>query len=527
MRSRIAALYIAITFCFMGLILKIIDINNTMYSDAAKSAHTKTIDIGSSRGKIYDRNLNLLVDETERLIAAVTPSSAAFTLLSEKYGEEEAQEKISSGKPLALETDREYNSELIRTFSIPIRYNQNGLAVHLVGYLDSTGQNGLSGIEKAYNEYLKQNSGTLSVSFEVDATGRALIGLDKVINDNNFNSKAGVVLSIDKNIQRTVESALSESKIKSGCALVMHVDTGEIHAMASVPTYSQSNVAQSLNEENSPLINKSLQSYSVGSIFKPLVAAAALESGISKDFTYECKGSVTVGDVTFKCYSDKKHGKENMTQALENSCNTYFINLLEQIDADYLLEVCRSLGFSSTTEIAQSIIAAKGTLPQNSDLLYPGERANLSFGQGKLLATPIQMLIAYHALATGNYVKPTVIYGMANSSGLVKTESSPQTRKIFSDKTVTAIREMLSSVVENGNAKKAKSSVVKLAGKTGTAQSGIYQDGTEICRTWFAGFYPADNPHYIVVILNENGESGSSDCAPIFKKICEGIVMQQ
>ncbi|MCM1545127.1 MAG: penicillin-binding transpeptidase domain-containing protein, partial [Ruminococcus sp.] len=240
--------------------------------------------------------------------------------------------------------------------------------------------------------------------------------------------------------------------------------------------------------------------------------------------SYECKGSVKIGDVTFKCYSDKAHGKETMTEALENSCNTYFINLLEQIDADYLLALCRSLGFSSSTEIADSIIAAKGALPQNKDLLYPGERANFSFGQGKLLATPIQMLSAYHALATGNYVCPTVIYGTANADGLIKTQSNPQTRKIFTAKTVKTMREMLSSVVENGNAQKAQSELMKLAGKTGTAQSGIYKNKIEVCRTWFSGFFPAENPHYIVIILNEDGESGSTDCAPVFKKICEGIV---
>ncbi|MCM1545251.1 MAG: hypothetical protein NC110_08130, partial [Ruminococcus sp.] len=97
MRNRIAALYIAVTLCFMGLMIKIIDINNDLYSDAANSQHMKTIQIGTSRGKIYDRNLNLLVDETERLIAAVTPSTAAFDLLSEKYGEVDAKEKIADG----------------------------------------------------------------------------------------------------------------------------------------------------------------------------------------------------------------------------------------------------------------------------------------------------------------------------------------------------------------------------------------------------------------------------------------------
>ena len=134
------------------------------------------------------------------------------------------------------------------------------------------------------------------------------------------------------------------------------------------------------------------------------------------------------------------------------------------------------------------------------------------------------MLNAYHALATGNSVSPTVIRGLADSDGLVRLEKSGNVKKIFTASTVKKMREMLSSVVENGNANKAASSLISLAGKTGTAQSGIFTDNEEICRTWFCGFFPSQNPHYIVVILNEDGESGSADCAPVFKRICEGIV---
>ncbi len=519
-----AILYVAITLCFMGLMLRIIDINTTLYSDAADSKHTKTISIGNSRGKIYDRNLELLVDTTQRLVAAVTPCAASYELLAQKFGEQEAKARVAQGNPLAFEVDNEINNEMIRTFNVPVRYSSDNLAVHLVGYLDSTGQNGLYGIEKAYNEVLKQGSGSLSVSFEVDAMGKAMLGLDKTINDNNFNSQAGIALTIDSKIQRVVENALKNSMIKSGCALVMHVDSGEIYALASAPTYDQNNVAKSLNSENSPLVNKALQSYSVGSVFKPIVAAAALESGMNMNYSYKCTGKVKIGDVTFKCYDGKAHGKQTMTEALGNSCNTYFINLLEQIDPDYLLSLCRSLGFAGEIQLASSISAAKGNLPENSDMLYPGERANLSFGQGKLLLSPVHMLAAYHALATGNYVSPAVIYGKTNSDGLLKTEPQSQARKIFSASTVKAMRKMLSQVVEEGNAKKAKSQIVSLAGKTGTAQSGIYENGDEICRTWFTGFFPSENPHYIVVIFNENGSSGSYDCAPVFKEICEGIV---
>lgn len=525
MRKRSVILYMVITLSFMALTLRIIEINSRLYSEASQSQQTKTITIGTSRGKIYDRNLQLLTDCESKLIAAVTPSNTVLQFGGFVDDAESIEQRLKSAKPFAAEVKTEINNELIRTFAVPIRYTDS-CACHLVGYLDQSGTNGLAGIEKAYNSYLKENSGSLTVSFEVDAYGRALAGLDKTINDNNFSSKAGIVLTIDKDIQNITENALSESRIVSGCALVMHIDSGEIYAMASVPTYDRNNVQASLAAENSPLVNKALQSYSVGSVFKPIVAAAALENGISENTEFECTGSITLGDTVFKCYDEKVHGKETMKEALENSCNTYFINLMEKIDTDYLLSLCRSLGFENETQIADGIFASKGLLPENSDLNLIGERANFSFGQGKLLASPFQILAAYHALATGNYVKPTVIRGTANENALMKTVPSGQANKIFSDSTVLKIRSMLSSVVENGNAKKAKSSLMLLAGKTGTAQSGIYKDGKEITRTWFAGFYPANNPHYIVVILNENGASGSSDCAPVFRTICEGIALE-
>lgn len=524
MKKRTIAAALSLAVCFSLLLIRIIELNTKKYSEAAKEGRTKTIQIAETRGKIYDRNLEPLVDGEERLVAAAAPDEAIYEALRNKFGESEALRLIREAKPLIFEPETELNNDSVRTFHVPVRYGSDSCAVHLVGYTDKTTGNGLSGIEKAYNTFLKENGGSLSVSFETDANGRTMPGLDKTVNDNNFNSKAGVVLTIDKRIQAVTEKALCESVIKSGCAAVMHINTGEIYAMASVPEYDPNNPAKSLTSELSPFVNKALKAYSVGSVFKPLIAAEALENGISENYEYECKGYIDVGDVRYECFSKKAHGKQNMAQALENSCNTYFINLLSQSDPELLLSLCRSLGFSSETVIADGIKGAKGVLPDNNDFLYPGETANFAFGQGKLLATPLQMLNAYHALATGNSVSPTVIRGFADSNALLKLEKSENVKKVFSASTVKKMRKMLSSVVENGNASKAASGLLSLAGKTGTAQSGIFTDGKEVCRTWFCGFFPAKNPHYIVVILNEDGTSGSADCAPVFKKICEGIV---
>ncbi len=509
---------------FMALMVRIAFINFNGSSSAGQSQSQRTLTVGTTRGKIYDRNSDLLVDEESRKIAAVTPAVGSAEYLKDYSDMEALSEKIEKGFPFTAEVKDEINNEFIRTFSVPVRYSGDGLATHLIGYLNSEGTDGVSGLEKSYNNFLKQNAGRLSVSFDVDARGRVLAGLDKYINDDNFNSSAGLVLTIDKRIQKIVEQELKNSTIKSGCAIVMHVNNGEIMALASVPDYDANNVAAYLTAENSPFINKALQSYSVGSVFKPLIAAAAIESGYDTEAEYECTGSIEIGDSVFGCYNHKAHGKVNMEGALQNSCNTYFINLIMNTDVDYLLSLCEKIGLGTEDELADGITASRGKLPAVEKLSQRGDLANLAFGQGELMLSPVQMAKVYHLLATGKHIAPTVILGYADKNGAVTQKGTGVPRKILKDETVTLLRSMLLSVTEKGNATNARSEKIALAGKTGTAQSGIFENGEEICRTWFAGFFPAKKPHYIVVVLNEKGSGGNTDCAPVFRKICERIV---
>ncbi len=512
-----------ITLCFMALLVKIVDINRQNYSAVTENQSTRTLVIGTKRGTVYDRNFIPLTESKNRLIAAVTPVISVTEYLKDYFTSEELQEKINKGYPFLCIVNEEINNEYIRTFSVPERYSADSLAVHITGYIGSDNE-GVSGIEKAYNKYLSENGGRLTVSFKVDAVGRVLAGMPKKISDENFSSKAGVVLTIDSRIQKITEEALEGSSIKSGAALVMSIGTGELLSVASVPTFDPGNVADAMKEENSPLVNKAFCAYSVGSVFKSIVAAAALEEGILPDFSYECTGEITLGDTSFKCYNGKAHGETDMKSALENSCNTYFINLISHMDSDRLLSLCRKLGFGYSDTVAREMVTASGVVPSEDNLKLKGNLANFSFGQGELSATPLQLLKAYYALATGETVTPMLVKGFTNSIGLMTKEDITSGERILSDFTVKELRAMLKSVVNNGAAYNAKSDLVSLSGKTGTAQSGIYKNGKEICRTWFAGFFPSDNPSYVVVVMNEDGVGGNADCAPVFKAICEGIV---
>lgn len=507
----------------MVLLGRIYYIAKTDYRAVTTRQSTRTVSVGEKRGEIYDRNFSPLVASEKKLLAVVTPCVGSYEYLKGKVDENYLKEKIDNASPFLVQVHEEINNELIRTFTVPIRYCDDPIAVHLIGYTDSSGKTGVTGIEKAFNSYLSENSGKLTVSFQVDAVGRVLAGMDKYIDDKNFSSKAGVVLTLDKSIQQIAENALKNSRIKSGAVIVMKAHTGEIYAMASTPEYDPNNVADSLSAENSPFVNKALMSYSVGSIFKPLVAATALENGVSPTFEYECKGEITVGDRVFKCYNNKSHGKIDMSEALSVSCNTYFINLIFKTDIDLLLKICRNSGLGEKISLAPELTSTAGSLPTRESLSIKGNLANFAFGQGDILASPLQIASAYHMLSTGNAVKPQLVMGFTNYMGLMTKKPDSASVKVLSDKTVVKLRQMLSDVCKNNGC---NLSHFEVAGKTGTAQSGIISQDKEILRTWFAGFFPANNPNYIVVILNENGRSGLADCSPVFKEIAQNVVFR-
>lgn len=521
--KRILSLYMLFTLCFMAILGRIAYINFSSYSDASKSSGGRIVEIGTTRGKIYDRNRELLVDTGSKLIAAVTPVAAAKEYISGLFTDTAYSQSIEKGYPFAAGITSVIDNELIKTFSVPVRYSENDAACHIVGYTDADGR-GVTGIEKAFDKELAGYGGRLSVRFEVDALGRVLAGMDKTVTDEGFNSKGGVMLTLDKRIQQLTEEALEQGGIESGCAVVMHIDSGDIVASASVPAYDRNNIEGSLSADNSPLLNKALMSYSAGSVFKSIVAAYALESGISEELCYECEGSVEVSGKRFICYGEASHGRLNMAQALQKSCNTYFINLIERLDCSDFLLFCRKLGFGAGIRLCDYIEGEAGALPDEALLSMQGNRANFSFGQGELLVTPLQMVKAYHALATGSVVEPRLIYGFCDAEGKTEKEGKKASVRLLSEETVIKMRQLLYEVTEKGIASNAKSELMKLAGKTGTAESGVYNsDGQEIYRTWFVGFYPANNPHYIVAVLNEDGVSGNGDCAPVFKNICEWI----
>lgn len=487
--------------------------------DNRQSAYVLTAD--TSRGMIYDTNLSPLVNggTTYKIASSSTPEANA--ILFDATGKSDL-----SGTPFIAETEKPIYSGKLTLLECVKRYD-NTLAAHIIGHLDGD-KNGAYGIERAYNDYLESLSGKLKVRFYVDGLMRSLNSVQPEIVNDGYDSKEGLVLSIDKRIQQIAEEE-AEKLMTSGAVVICEVATGAVRASVSLPDFDPDNVAESLDDPLSPFINRAFGDHSVGSTFKLVVAALALENGVEESYTHECKGWVNISGQVFTCKNHSLPKTLNMTEALEVSCNTYFINLATELSANRLVGFAKRLGFGEYTILADNYSASCGYLPTLDDLQNPAELANLGFGQGKLLATPLQIASLICAIANdGNLCYPYLVEGFTNEDGTAlqsrTAHYSPQ--RVMSVSTAKKLQKMMVSVVESGSGTRAAPDKNSAGGKTASAQTGRFDaEGNEIVDAWFSGFYPAENPKYAIVIVNEGADSGSKYSAPIFKVICDRLYL--
>ncbi|MBR3417891.1 MAG: penicillin-binding protein 2, partial [Oscillospiraceae bacterium] len=300
-------------------------------------------------------------------------------------------------------------------------------------------------------------------------------------------------------------------------------------ACASTPVYDPDHLADALNQPDAPFLNRALSAYSVGSVFKLVTAANALEQGFTPKYLYDCTGDISFYGQRFRCHDLNGHGLLDMQGALIQSCNPYFISLSRLMSPASMHDTAEKLGFGSAAEIANGLYSAAGYLPSVQDLEIEAERANMSFGQGKLLATPLQ--IAAMTACIGNdgiYTPPQLIAGLTADGSQLLPQEQPESVRVLSHQTAFELRRMMTAVLEKSKKSKGKPSNVRAAGKTSTAQTGQFApDGTEYCHAWMTGFFPVYQPQYAVTVFVENGGSGNEKAAPLFREIIEQIVKLQ
>ncbi len=496
--------------------------------DAALNQQSYSLKVCDLRGTIYDcKNVALVNNKSKLMVAAIpcTETLTALTPIVPENKQKELYEKCSKNTPFTIEVTKNIKCPYIKTFEVPVRYSGANLAAHIIGYL-SAEKKGICGIEKAYNDYLSGDNHSITVSYSVDACGKILPGKKEFTNDKSYLKSKGVILNIDSRIQ-TIAEETANKYITRGAVIVSQVPNCEIRACTSFPSFSHRNIGVCLKNKNSPLLNRALCSFNLGSIFKLVTCAAALENGIKETTLYDCKGITKVEDASFRCFNSKKHEVINMEQALAYSCNGYFIDLIQKMPKNALLNMAKKFRLGSETQLAPGIISHAGILPSEESLENIKTLANFSFGQGKLMATPMQIAGLVNTIASGGvYSKPKLIKGLAaENMKLIKDDNiKEETEKIISEKNANILKNHMKASIDYGTSKKGKPDGIECAAKTSTAQTGIIENGKKIEQSWFAGFFPFEKPKYCVVVLAEAGTGGAESCGPVFKEIAEKMV---
>ena len=528
MKKRVLSVLIIICVLFAAVFVRTAFLaTSEHYTQTATAQSSYTINIWRGRGMIYDRSFTPLVENNPVSKAIVMP----FADISQaqqvtKKSADELEKLLSGGKPMLLDAYSTPEVSGIKYVQTNKRYSENQLLSHVIGHLDAEGA-GAVGIERAYDDFLSEHGSKSVFRFKVDGRGQLVVGADTAL-DNSPDS-AGVVLTIDKNIQQIIED-IGQQSILKGAIVVLDIDTAEIRGIASFPSFSHENLGKAVADTaNAPMFNRAFGAYNVGSTFKIAACAAALEDDNKyESFQNNCYGNTDVIGKVFHCHLRSGHGLLDMSGALRESCNTYFVSLGAVIGGAKIRLMASDMGYGKAIELAPRLTASGGVLPTLEQLYNPADVANLSFGQGMLLASPLTVANAMRTVvAGGRYKKPSLVLGKTKDGKNITEPYGNDGAGIqaMSAQTADKLKDMLIDAVMKNSISPAKpQSGMEVGGKSGTAQTGqVDKNGKEILQSWFCGFFPAVTPKYVVAVLYEDGEYNNNKSIPVFREIAEAV----
>ena len=529
------------------------------------------------RGLILDRNEEVVVENFIRQDLKVTPSfiedySLYISNLSELMNYETSKiedifyKKLSEIKPfqsftlirnltdeqiakLNLNLNKFAGTEIIPNFSRNVIQGESLGSV--VGYLGFASKNfmlqdpnlknfsdqqiGLLGIEKEYDNFLR---GEIGYKFlEKDSKGNVI----KVLSSEPPKKGKNLKLSIDLELQRTL---FKEFTGKKGALIAIEPETGFIRALISSPSYDPNylnnlysdEIEKILQDKDSPLFNRAVSGqYPPASTLKPFIGLAALEEQvITWDEKIDDQGEFFVegDDRPYRGWKEEGHGLVNMESAIAESSDVYFYNIAFDLTVSSISPFLAKFGFGASSKLIGN--ESKGILPdkkwklgQKGEFWFKGDTINMGIGQGYILTTPLQIALAYSALVNGGQlITPRIVESIDGET----TEFSSKKIELKKNENWDLIKKSLVSVVESnkGTAHNLFDPEKRIAGKTGTAQVKSlindikYQEirENELLRdhALFVGYGPIEKPSLVVVVIVENGESGSLVAAPIVKK---------
>jgi penicillin-binding protein A len=381
-------------------------------------------------------------------------------------------------------------------------YPQGSLTSPWLGY--NSLRYGRAGVERVYNEELSGQTGLLGItSYWDELVGKTHRGAD-------------LKLTVSMALQRAAAEALGDRK---GAVVALDPRTGAILAMVSYPRYDPNRLDELWKDINSdpdkPLLNRAIQGlYPPGSVFKTIVAAAALETGtVTPDTEFTDTGSVTAGGFVVNNYGGNVYGEHDFTKAFASSINTTFAKVGVELGAGTLAGYAANFGFGK--EFPWLLGGAESVFP-DAGSMDKAHLAQASYGQGEVLASPLQIALAVSAVANeGEIMKPFLVGQVLDYHKKVLDETKPGVwLRPISSETAAAVRTLMVEAVNSGTGTGAALNGVQVAGKTGTAEVANGES-----HAWFAGFAPADDPQIVVAVLVENAGTGGSVAAPIARQV--------
>ena len=542
----------------MGRLAYLMVVKADYYDSAATELHERERSIKAPRGKIYDRNGNILADNKAVCSVSVIHSQIedeeeVIRVLDEYLDKEETEirkkvTKVSSRELIATNIDkatgdaiRELNVAGIKVDEDYKRYYPYGsLASKVLGFTGSDNQ-GIVGLEVWYNAILAGEDG--SIRTVTDAKGIELPNVKEtrvspVPGDN-------LVLSMDLTIQKYATQAalavMEEKQAKRVAMIIMNPKNGEIYAMVDVPEYDlnhpfQLNTeidgyesmteAQKMDALNNMWRNFTVSdTYEPGSTFKIVTATAALEAGtVSLSDTFYCPGYKIVEDRRIRCHKTTGHGSEDFRHALMNSCNPAFMTIGERTGATNLYQTYQKLGLFQKTGI--DLPGEANSIMHKLSDIGPVELATMSFGQS-IQISPIQFVTAVATVINGgNKITPHIGMKVTDADNQVTTNLEyPVTEQAVSSETSALMRDLLESVVAEGGGSKAQVEGYRIGGKTATSEK--YPRGTGKYISSFIGFAPANDPQIMAFVMIDEPMGiyyGGTIAAPVVQEVFSNIL---
>jgi len=433
--------------------------------------------------------------EYELLLARLSKSDDPYEPVARNVDDDTLQKILALdilGIDYVLEETRSYPES-----------NLGGQIFGFVGRNNDGGKEGFYGLEGYFDKFLAGENGFLNT--ETDASGR-WIGVGKRTFEPAIDG-GDLLITVDRTIQyiacKKLREGVERFDADSGSLVIMEPKTGKILALCNVPDFDPNiyNMVDDIGVYNNDAISTP---YEPGSVYKPIVMAAALDVGaVTPNTTYDDTGEVKLEEYTIRNSNKKANGIQTMTEVLEKSLNTGMIFAMREMGQEAMRKYSHDFGFgiASGIELINERAGNLASLDKISDIYF----ATASYGQG-ITVTPLQLASAYSALANGGtLMKPYIVSEKRYADGRVE-ETKPQVvRQVISKKTSTTISAMLVSVVENGHSHLAKVPGYYIAGKTGTAQvakenGGGYFPG-DYTKATFAGYGPVEDPAFVMVIM--------------------------